>query len=85
VYGEEVYFHVDMVYALPVWEDKYCGRWSVLFQSMSASDGMFHSPSHASVVVFGVCNVGPLPSKGSITIAKGEDHIFRVEGEGMGA
>jgi hypothetical protein len=54
---------------------------SVWFQSMSVGYGTFHSSSHASVVVFKVCDVGPLPSEGSITTpTRGEDHIFRVEG-----
>jgi hypothetical protein len=53
---------------------------------MSAGDGMFHSSSHAGVVVFGARNVGPLPSEGSITTPKKDDHIFRVEGVvGIGA
>jgi hypothetical protein len=64
----------------PMWEDKYCGRWSVWFQSMSDGSGMFRSSSHVSVVVFRVCDVGRLPNEGRITTAKGEYHIFRVEG-----
>jgi hypothetical protein len=36
-------FHVGRVYVLRVWENKYYGRWSVWFQSMSDGYGMFHS------------------------------------------
>jgi hypothetical protein len=39
------------------------------FQYVSACYGMFHSSSHACVVVFGVGNVDPLPSEGGITTA----------------
>jgi hypothetical protein len=51
--------------------DSECGSVGVRY-------GMFHSSSHACVVVFGVCNVGPLPNEGGIT-TRGEDKMFMVE------
>jgi hypothetical protein len=65
---------------LPVWKYKYCGRRCVRFHSVSIGHVMFRSSSHACVVKFGVCNVGPLPSEGGITTARGEDKTFRAEG-----
>jgi anaerobic C4-dicarboxylate transporter len=40
---------------------------------VSASYAIFHSSLHACVVVFGICNIGPLPNEGGITTARGED------------
>jgi hypothetical protein len=58
---------------LQMWESKYCGQWYVLFLSVCAGYRMFHSSSHAGVVIFGVYNAGPLPCEGGVTTARGED------------
>jgi hypothetical protein len=65
---------------LPMRENKYGGGGVMGFKFVGASDGVFHSPFHASVVVFGIGDVWSLPCKMCATIARREDGVFRVEG-----
>jgi hypothetical protein len=60
---------------MPAWKNKYCGRWSVWFQSMGAGYDMFHSSSHDTVVEFGFCDVCSMPSEGNNTIPLEEKTI----------
>jgi hypothetical protein len=50
------------------------------FEFVGASNGMFHSPFRATVVVFGVSDVGPVLGAVCVITTRREDCVFRIEG-----
>jgi hypothetical protein len=65
---------------LPLRGNKYGGGGGMGFKFVGASNGVFHSPFYASVVVSGIGDVWFMPCEVCVTTAKREDGIFSVEG-----
>jgi hypothetical protein len=65
---------------LPLRENEYCGSGGMGFKFVGGSDGMFHNPSHATLLVFGVSDVGLVPCEVCVTTARREECVFKIEG-----
>jgi hypothetical protein len=64
------------IVCVPSGGDEECGAGEMSGSGVGAGDGVFHSPSHAFVVIFRVGDVGAVPCVRDIAPAGGEDDVF---------